>query len=264
MKFSVITPSYNQGSFIERTIKSVLDQSGDFIMDFAVIDGGSTDTTVAILSQYELETENYQSQPGCHLIDYSWVSEKDGGQADAVNKGIARTSGEIIAWINSDDIYYPGAFERVRKIFEQYPDVDVIYGLSNFIDEHDNVTEPFPTEPWNYRRLFDECYICQPGAFFRRRLIEQFGPLDPELMFCLDYELWLRFGKSARFFYLEELLAGSRMYSSNKTLGQRVAVHNEINEMFLKRFGRVPRKWIYGYAEVVAEDRMKEQGLDRV
>ncbi len=264
MKFSVITPSYNQGQFIQRTIKSVLNQSGDLDIELAVIDGGSTDATVAVLSRYEATIEKREFQAGCKGINFTWVSGKDNGQADAINKGIARTSGEIIAWINSDDIYYPGAFEYVRRIFQENRDVDLVYGLCNHIDEHDGVIELYPTEPWDYDRLFEKCYICQPGTFFRRKLIDEYGPLDASLRYCMDYELWLRFGKSARFFYLEELLAGSRMYLANKTLGQRVAVHNEINEMFREKFGEVPRKWIYGYAEVVAEEKQKNQGAEKI
>ncbi len=264
MKFSVITPSYNQGQFIERTIQSVLKQSGSFHIEYSIVDGGSSDDTVAIMSNYEKIMDDNACVIACDGITFSWVSEKDDGQADAINKGIARTSGEIIAWINSDDIYYPGAFEHVRRIFEEKPDVDVVYGFCNHIDEHDGVIESYPTEPWDYARLFDKCYICQPGAFFRRSLIDEYGPLDALLKYCMDYELWLRFGKSACFFYLEKLLAGSRMYSENKTLGQRVAVHYEINEMFREKFGKVPRKWIYGYAEVVAEEKMKEQRLEKV
>ena len=252
MKFSVITPSYNQGQFVERTIQSVLNQSGSFHIEYSIVDGGSSDDTVAIMSNYEKIMDDNACVIACDGITFSWVSEKDDGQADAINKGIARTSGEIIAWINSDDIYYPGAFEHVRRIFEEKPDVDVVYGFCNHIDEHDGVIESYPTEPWDYARLFDKCYICQPGAFFRRSLIDEYGPLDALLKYCMDYELWLRFGKSARFFYLEKLLAGSRMYSENKTLGQRVAVHYEINEMFREKFHMVPRKWIYAYATYAA------------
>ncbi len=264
MKFSVIIPSYNQGPFIEQTIQSVLNQAGDFHIEFAVIDGGSSDGTVATLTKYKTVVKSDASAIDCEGIDFSWISEKDNGQADAVNKGIAGTSGEIIAWINSDDIYYPGAFEYVRRIFQENPDVDVVYGLCNHIDEHDGVIELYPTEPWNYDRLFDKCYICQPGNFFRRKLIDEYGPLDPSLRYCMDYELWLRFGRSARFFYLEELLAGSRMYSANKTLGQRTAVHNEINDMFLEKFGKVPRKWIYGYAKVVAQEELKKKDVEKI
>ncbi|MCL5125088.1 MAG: glycosyltransferase, partial [Deltaproteobacteria bacterium] len=264
MKFSVIIPSYNQGEFIERTIQSVLNQAGSFHIEYAIVDGCSSDGTVAILSNYEKIVDGKTRAVACDGIAFSWVSEKDSGQADAVNKGIACTSGEIIAWINSDDIYYPGAFEYVRQIFQENRDIDLVYGLCNHIDEHDGVIEFYPTEPWNYDRLFEKCYICQPGTFFRRKLIDEYGPLDASLRYCMDYELWLRFGKSARFFYLEELLAGSRMYSANKTLGQRVAVHNEINKMFLEKFGEVPRKWIYGYAEVVAEEKQKKKDVGEI
>ncbi len=247
LTFSVITPSYNQGPFIERTIQSVLAQT-EVTFDYLVCDGGSSDQTVDILKQY--------SQ---HL---RWVSEPDAGQSDAVNKGIRQTQGDIIAWLNSDDIYYPSALSRVQDIFETYPEVEVVYGHANHIDREDGFIEAYPTEPWDYERLKEVCFLCQPATFFRRRTVEQWGALDARLKFCMDYELWLRYGKYGRFFYLPELLAGSRFYQDTKTLGQRVAVHYEINDMMLKHFSRSPEKWVLAYASVWVEDRDKTTGRD--
>ena len=242
MKVSVVTPSFDQGKFIQRTLESVAMQSGAEI-EHVVFDGGSTDDTVDVLKRFGRGVR--------------WVSEADSGQTDAVNKGIRATDGEIIGWLNSDDIYYPDAIAHVVAFFDSHPDVDVAYGMADHIDLSDQAFEAYPTEPWNIARMRDTCIICQPAAFFRRRVIDRYGLLDETLQYCMDYEFWLRLAKAgAGFAYLEQKLAGSRLYAENKTLGSRLKVHAEINDMQKSLFGSVPDRWIWNYAHAAIDNRI--------
>lgn len=239
MRISIVTPSFNQGRFIGRTLQSVADQGVEGL-EHLVMDGGSKDETVAVLQAF---------RPAVR-----WVSEPDRGQTDALNKGIRVARGEIIGWLNSDDVYYPGAVAAVLQVFAAEPDVDVVYGMADHIDADDVVFEAYPTEPWDAARLAESCFICQPALFFRRSAVDRFGLPDAALHYCMDYEYWLRLARGgARFRYLERKLAGSRMYADNKTLGARVAVHAEINDMLRAHFGRVPDRWLFNHAHAVVE-----------
>lgn len=237
---SIITPSYNQGKYIERTIQSVLSQTIPSL-EYVVYDGGSTDGTIEILRRYEGQLR--------------WISEKDRGQAHAVNKGIVTTTGEVIGWLNSDDIYYPLAVQTVLSFLAQHPHVDVVYGDADHIDDEDEVIEPYYTEDWDYERLKDVCYLCQPAVFLRRRVVQTHGLLDETLRYCMDYEYWLRIGNQLKFAYLPSRLAGSRMYPDNKTVRDRVNAHSEMVEMTKKLFGRPRERWVFNYAHAVADTR---------
>ena len=243
MKVSVITPSYNQGQFIQRTIESVLSQAG-VDLEYFVFDGGSTDNTVEVLRKF-----------GSQIC---WQSQTDKGQADAVNKGIQASTGEIIGWLNSDDIYYPGAIQRAVDYFAKHPDVDVIYGMADHIDINDKPFEAYPTREWDFIKLQSTCYLCQPAVFFRRSVIERNGLLDVNLHYCMDYEYWLRLGAAGvQFGYLYEKLAGSRMYKDNKNLRDRLKVSHEINDMLKRDFGRVRLSWLCHYASVTTADQFR-------
>ncbi|MDR3476708.1 MAG: glycosyltransferase family 2 protein [Gammaproteobacteria bacterium] len=243
---AIITPSYNQGQFIERTIQSVLNEKNVEI-EYIVVDGASTDNTVDVLKQFGEKLR--------------WVSEPDRGQTHAVNKGIQMTSADIIGWLNSDDIFYPGAIQKAVAFFAANPKIDVIYGDANHIDVNDQVIEPYYTENWNLERLKEVCYLCQPAVFFRRKVIERFGQLNENLQYCMDYEFWLRLAKAGVSFYrLPQVLAGSRLHADTKTLGSSVKVHSEINDMLRQTFQRVPDRWLSNYAHaLVANDPLHQK-----
>ena len=244
MKLAIITPSYNQGRFIERTILSVLQQPLQDI-EYWVIDGGSTDETLRVLEKYQDRLQ--------------WISEPDRGQTDALNKGILRTQGDIIGWLNSDDIYYPGVLPQVMRFFADHPEVNILYGRANHIDTEDAVIEPYPTREWDYPALLESCFVCQPAVFFRRRIIEKYGLFDEELKYCMDYEYWLRVGAAESMTFFPLLLAGSRLYDSNKTLGCRRQVREEILEMIYRKTGAPSLSWSVSLGRYEAE----ELGLGR-
>jgi glycosyltransferase involved in cell wall biosynthesis len=237
--FTVVTPSYNQGQFIRETIESVFAQQIPDLQ-YLVMDGGSADGTVSILNEYSGRLQ--------------FVSERDEGTADALNKGLALSKGEVIGWLNSDDIYYPNTLERVWDLFEKYSEIDVIYGRANHIDEHGVLIDEYSTSEWSIDALIDHCIISQPAAFFRRSVIAKYGLLAKAHKYCLDYEFWLRLAKKgAQFLYVPELFAATRIHEEAKTVASRLECHLDINDIMVEHLGYVPARWIANYAHIKAE-----------
>ena len=209
MKISIVTPSFNQGQFIQRTIESIVEQRGEFELEYLVVDGGSTDSTLEILRRYEGKL--------------SWSSERDGGQADAINKGLRACSGDVVAWINSDDVLRPGALQRVAEAFK-HPSTQWLHGRCDIIDENDRTIrhlisayKHWSCTRYSYGRLLTENFVSQMSVFWRRSLMDQVGMLDQELNFAFDYDLWLRFAKVSDPTYIRESLASFRWYRSSKS-----------------------------------------------
>jgi len=206
---TILTPSYNHADFIEQTIRSVLDQ-GYPALDYFVLDGGSTDGTVEILARYADRLR--------------YVSGPDGGQAAALNKGFAESSGEIIGWINSDDYYAPGALQAIGAVFAERPEVQWLYGRCPIVDRDGNEARSLITrykEFWmrrySYERLLIENFINQPTVFFRRSLLDRVGPIDDRMHNAFDYHLFLRMAEKARPYFLDRVLAYFRVYADAKT-----------------------------------------------
>jgi glycosyltransferase involved in cell wall biosynthesis len=227
---SVITPSYNQGEFIEDTILSVLRQNyGNF--EYIIMDGGSTDATREILEKY-----------GKQL---TWVSEKDNGQADAVNKGFRKAKGKILGWLNSDDTYLPGAIGKAVDYLTANPHMVMVYGNAFHTGKTGCVSDFYPTEAFNLKRLAESCFICQPTVFIRAAALKEIGELNVDLQTCMDFDLWIRLGKKfkGRIGYLPDFLATSRWYPENKSLSLRTKVYEEIFATVRKHFGYVSLSW---------------------
>jgi len=209
-KISIITPSMNQGTFIERTIRSILDQKYPNL-EYLVIDGGSTDGTIDILKRY-----------GERL---KWVSEKDEGQADAINKGVLMATGDVIAYLNSDDVYEPGALLRVAEYFASHPEAMWLTGKCRIIDEHDReirgmitAYKNFLLRHYSYGMLLVTNPISQPATFWRRELVREFGLFDKNEHLVMDYEYWLRIGRRYGPGILDGYLARFRVHGRAKTV----------------------------------------------
>ncbi|HHT0592306.1 TPA: glycosyltransferase [Legionella anisa] len=230
---SIVTPSFNQGRFLKRTIDSVLSQNYPHI-EYIVIDGGSTDDSVNILSSY---TDRF-----------FWISEPDNGQTHAINKGIKRAKGEILAYLNSDDVLTPGAIEKVVDFFLNDPHCDMVYGQADYIDEQDNIIGTYKTDEYSFNRLAKDCMICQPSAFWRRRVVEKIGFFDEQLHFVMDYDYWLRIAKARMDIqFLHEKLSCSRLYPETKTLSGRGKIYQEIFSICKHHMGYTHLNYYQGY-----------------
>lgn len=203
---TIVTPSYNQAPFLEQTIRSVLEQDYPRI-EYFVIDGGSNDGSLEIIKKYAPRLAG-------------WVSEKDAGQTDAINKGFARATGEILAWINSDDTYNPGAVRQAVEFLTQNPQVAMVYADCNFVDEHSRFIGKFNAAQTDYRRLRrGYVHIPQQTMFFRADYWHRLGPLDPSFFFAMDYDLWTRIAAHAPLHYLPgKTWANFRLHTSGKTV----------------------------------------------
>jgi glycosyltransferase involved in cell wall biosynthesis len=207
-----VTPSFNHQSFIRRAIDSVLAQSGDFDLEYFVLDGGSTDGTLAILPEYEGRLQ--------------WSSEADRGQADAINKGLRRCTGDIVGWLNSDDMLLPGALERIAGAFRANPGLEWVHGRCRIIDENDRrirrpveIYKHLRSRRYSFGSLLAENFVSQMTVFWRRETMEAIGLLDPTLRFAFDYDFLLRLALRGDPTYLQSPQACFRWYESSKSGG---------------------------------------------
>ena len=200
---SIVTPSYNQAAFLRRTIDSVLSQDYPAI-EYRVVDGGSTDGSVGILRSYGDRVR--------------WISEKDGGQTEAINKGFAQSKGTIRAYLNSDDALRPGAVAKVVETFRRRPNCDLVYGRGMFIDADDQYLGIYPSKPYSFDELMRFCCVSQPAAFWTKRIADLVGPFDESLRLTMDYDYWMRIDRAGGIVtQVDDLLAATRMHPGTKT-----------------------------------------------
>lgn len=209
LKISIVTPSFNQGCFIKQTIDSVLNQNYPNL-EYIVMDGGSNDGTVDILKSY-----------GNRII---WKSEKDKGQSDAINKGMAMATGEILGYINSDDLYTSNCFFKINDFFLTSPKIRWAYGKCRIIDEHNREVRKLITayknfwmKKYSYNKLLSINFINQPSTFWRKEIRNEFGLFNKNEHLVMDYEYWLRIGKKYRAGFINAYLSEFRMYTQSKS-----------------------------------------------
>jgi glycosyltransferase involved in cell wall biosynthesis len=214
MKISIITPSFNQAAYIEETIRSIMHQDHDDL-EHIVIDGGSTDETVAVLKKY------------AHL---RWVSEKDSGQSNAINKGFRKSTGDIVAWLNSDDYYEANIFGEIVRYFETHADCMMLYGDITFVDTAGKTLFRAVGETIDLESLI-ACpdIVRQPSFFWRREVVDEVGGVDENLSLVMDFDFILRIARRHRFHYLARNLSFYRYYETNKSLSM---VRRQVREMF--------------------------------
>jgi glycosyltransferase involved in cell wall biosynthesis len=202
---SIVTPSFDQAKFLERTMQSVFAQTYSNL-EYIVVDGGSRDHSKEIIEKYSSKLA-------------WWVSEKDCGQTEAINKGFAHANGEILAWLNSDDTYQPNAVFEAVEFLQDNPEIGLVYGDANFIDENDRVVGRFParqTDLAGLRRGY--VHIPQQASFFRGDLWKKVGPLDESFFFAMDYDLWVRLAKTSQLKYYPRIWANFRLHEDAKTI----------------------------------------------
>lgn len=223
-KISIVTPSYNQGEFLERTILSVLNQNYPNL-EYIIIDGSSTDGSVEIIKKYE------------GYLSY-WASEPDNGQADAINKGFKIVTGDIVAWQNSDDIYLPGAFKNVSELFMKHNDIDVLFGNVYLIDENDYILKDMRFIPFNLEHLiYYDWNLSSQAVFWKRGLFNKIGYLkNYRVTFDLDW--FVRVGKATENFrFIREFLGNYRIHSKSKFSLIKDSIRNPIFIEIMKENG---------------------------
>jgi glycosyltransferase involved in cell wall biosynthesis len=210
---SIITPSFNQVAYLEQAIRSVLEQDYPAV-EYFIVDGGSTDGSVELIQKYAARLA-------------WWVSEKDDGQGDAINKGLRRANGEIVAWLNSDDYYLPGAVAEAVAALQATPQAGLVYGNAFSIDPAGRQTKTFVFPSYGLIDLMAFRIVCQPAVFMRRSVLEQAGHLDLTYHYMLDHHLWLRIAKHAPVLHVSSVWAAARYHPAAKNVVQAPAFGRE-------------------------------------
>ncbi|MDD4762026.1 MAG: glycosyltransferase family 2 protein [Candidatus Pacebacteria bacterium] len=220
-KISIITPSLNQGQFIEETIRSVLLQ-GYPNLEYLIIDGGSTDESIQIIKKYQ------------KWLSY-WISEPDNGQANAINKGFKKASGDIVAWLNSDDYYEKKSLMHIAREFND-SHYGFVYGDTRIVDEFGHTLSFFLAREFSYKDELFHNHVPQQSCFWRRSVFADSGYLDESYHFTMDYDFWIRCGLKEKFKYVPILLANSRWHRDAKSATQSIKFGQESLKIFQSLF----------------------------
>ncbi len=238
MRLSIVVPSFNQGQFIAATLDSLVGEASEGTLEVIVQDAGSTDGTQEIL-------ERYKRHPFMHIF-----TEQDEGQSDALNRGFERCTGDVLGWLNSDDVLCAGAVARVLNAFSADPEVQLIYGRAYFVDECSERLGLFPTGRLTSMSNRHRCPISQPSTFFRRECYERCGPINRTRKYCMDYELWTKVVlREEKVAYLPAVLSCTRIHGDTKTQNGGLAFIEEIIEMQSALYGSCSPVWVmYSHA----------------
>jgi glycosyltransferase involved in cell wall biosynthesis len=229
---TIVTPSFNTVKYLAQAVESVLAQDYPRI-EYIVVDGGSTDGSLDLLAGYKGRL--------------SYTTSPDRGPSEAAFKGFRQAHGEILAWLNTDDTYLPGAIRTAVDHLQANADADVVYGEGWWIDENGGVISRYPTLPFDPKVLERDCFICQPAAFMRASSYRR-CELDPEVNRSFDYDLWIRMAKAGfRFDAIPQYLANSRMHRGALTFSERFPVFMASMTLLQRHYGYVPLPWIFGY-----------------
>ena len=211
MKLSIVTPSFNGRAYLEPTARALLSQEGAFELEWLVVDGGSTDGTLEFLRSLKDDRVH-------------WLSEADRGQSHAINKGLALAAGDVVTWLNTDDLYVAGTLAAVAAAFESNPSAQWVTGRCDIIGPGGGVIRPGVTRykerslrRYSYRALLRENFISQPAVFWRREFGNRIGPLDESLHYTMDYDLWLRMGRESPPLFVDRVLAQFRVHETSKS-----------------------------------------------
>lgn len=221
MKISIITTNFNTAKYLEQTIVSILEQKGDFDLEYIITDGGSKDNSMEIIKRYGKEIKEGKWSK---RVLFKYLSEKDKGQSDGINKGLRMATGDIVAFLNADDLYTEGALEKVVKYFRDNPKCMWLTGYCRIIDENNNEIRKYITSYKNsklrnfsFNQLLIEDAISQPATFWRRELLDEVGYIDESLHYAMDQDLWARFAKKYKLHLIQDYLADFRFTSETKT-----------------------------------------------
>jgi glycosyltransferase involved in cell wall biosynthesis len=242
---SIITPSYNQASYLEQAMLSVLEQEYT-PLEYLVVDGGSQDGSIEVIRKYASRLA-------------WWVSEGDAGQAEAINKGLARARGEVVAWLNSDDLLLPGAVARAVAALEANPELGMVYGDALTIDAQGQPLNRLRFGEWGLAEFMRFRIICQPAVFMRKTVLDRVGYLDPSLHYLLDHQLWIRLARLAPARHIPEILAAARHHPAAKNVAQAAGFGQEAFRIL---------KWMESQSDLaprVQQDRRRiEAGAQRL
>jgi len=265
---SIVTPSFNQAGYLDETMRSVTSQEGDFFIDYLVMDGGSTDGSVDVIRRHEERIAKGGGGGGCRGVSLRWVSEKDRGQTHAINKGLALARGEVLSYLNSDDLFLPGAFAAVARHFADHPGDDFVYGDGDVVDERGARVWEWLSRPYDYsvlrsyHPLWNDFtnYIMQQATFWRRRVHDAVGTFDETLHYSMDLEFWLRAGAAGLSLrHVPVKLGQFRMIAGTKSLSAPTVFWLDNMEIF-RRHNRPGA--MTGYFTYFHFNHARHAGLD--